>query len=232
MLPCTVMKSNSYAKGWLLTNAADNKEEEETQHHISTRPFRQWYSIQNLCRGTLAPFKSRSRPHHCRQQKVKHCCDALYCWWHPFSNNLNCWQWVSAFMVAFFATPAQRSFLVNEDRQPLRTNYDVAIYYSSLYWVRSDPWFFLLHHGLVWSSSFHTSIDTTLAELVQALLHQPDGDKWCLTPLEKMIDFPDKLLFARSPLTHVDYAEQRTTMLAHSQSLPSYYATPAEEPLS
>ena len=30
MLPCTVMKSNSYAKGWLLTNAADNKEEEET----------------------------------------------------------------------------------------------------------------------------------------------------------------------------------------------------------
>jgi hypothetical protein len=52
-----------------------------------------------------------------------------------------------------------------------------------------------------------------------------------LTPLEKMIDFPDKLLFARSPLTHVDYAEQRTTMLAHSQSLPSY-ATPAEEPLS
>ena len=156
----------------------------------------------------------------------------ILCWWHPFSNNLNCWQWVSAFMVAFFATPAQRSFLVNEDRQPLRTNYDVAIYYSSLYWVRSDPWFFLLHHGLVWSSSFHTSIDTTLAELVQALLHQPDGDKWCLTPLEKMIDFPDELLFARSPLTHVDYAEQRTTMLAHSQSLPSYYATPAEEPLS
>jgi hypothetical protein len=41
MLPSTVMKSNSYAKGWLLTNAADNKEEEETQHHISTRPFRQ-----------------------------------------------------------------------------------------------------------------------------------------------------------------------------------------------
>ena len=154
----------------------------------------------------------------------------ILCWWHPFSNNLNCWQWVSAFMVAFFATPAQRSFLVNEDRQPLRTNYDVAIYYSSLYWVRSDPWFFLLYHGLV-SSSFHTSINTTLAELAQGLLHQPDCDEWCLTRLEKMIDFPDELLFARSPLTHVDYAEQRTTMLAHSQSLPSY-ATPAEEPLS
>ena len=109
----------------------------------------------------------------------------ILCWWHPFSNNLNCWQWVSAFTVAFFATPARRSFLVKEDCQPLRTNYHVAICYSSLYWVGSDPWFFLLHHGLV-SSSFHTSINTTLAELAQALLHQPDCDEWCLTRLEKM----------------------------------------------
>jgi hypothetical protein len=67
------------------------------------------------------------------------------------------------------------------------------------------------------SSSFHESIDTALAELAQALRHQPDGDG-------EMIDFPDELL-ARSPLVHVDYVETR--MLANSQSLPSY--APADE---
>ena len=121
-----------------------------------------------------------------------------------------------------FCNPSVTKLLGKKDRQALRTNCHVAIYYS-LYRLRSDPFFLL--HGLV-SSSFHTSINTTLAELAQALLHQSNGDE-SLTPLEKMIDFPDELL-ARSPLTHVDYVER---MLAHSQSLPSY-VTPAEEPLS
>lgn len=120
-----------------------------------------------------------------------------------------------------FCNPTVTKLLGKEDRQALRTNCQVAIYYS-LYRLRSDPFFLL--HGLV-SSSFHTSIDTTLAELAQALLHQPDGNE-SLTPLEKVIDFPDELL-ARSPLTHVDYVER---MLAHSQSLPSY-VTPVDKPL-
>jgi alkylation response protein AidB-like acyl-CoA dehydrogenase len=121
-----------------------------------------------------------------------------------------------------FCNPNVTKLLGEENRKKLRTNCHVAIYYS-LCRIRSDPFFLL--HGLV-SSSFHTSIDTTLAELALALLRRPAGDE-SLTPLEKMIDFPDELL-ARSPLTHVDYVER---MLAHSQSLPSY-VTPAEEPLT
>jgi hypothetical protein len=104
----------------------------------------------------------------------------LCCWWHPFSNNLNCWQWVSAFTVAFFATPARQSFLVKEDCQPAFEN---KLSCSNLlqFFVLS-----LFRPVVLFATSWfggmiilfpHTSIDTTLAELVQALLHQPDCDE-------------------------------------------------------